>query len=130
MTTIEDARQESEPLTAWVRRAACAGRPAMFDNPERMDDALRLCARCPVLTECRLWALTNAVHGVAGGMTEGSRTAWRETQGMPEPVVSIADFFPLPVLAAGPGLRPRALRRDPARGGRADGERPDRQGDC
>jgi DNA-binding NarL/FixJ family response regulator len=103
MTTTEDARRKSEPLAGWVRRAACAGRPAMFDNPERTDDALRLCARCPVLAECRVWALTNAVHGVAGGMTEGSRAAWRKNQRIPEPVATIADFFPLALAAADHG---------------------------
>jgi DNA-binding NarL/FixJ family response regulator len=103
MTTTDDVHARPERLAAWVRRAACAGRPAMFDNPERTSDALRLCGRCPVLAECRVWALTNAVHGVAGGMTEGSRAAWRETQRMPEPVVTIADFLPLPVAAADQG---------------------------
>jgi DNA-binding NarL/FixJ family response regulator len=75
----------------------------MFDNPERTNDALRLCGRCPVLAECRVWALTNAVYGVAGGMTEGSRAAWRANQGMPEPVATIADFLPLTIAAADQG---------------------------
>lgn len=79
------------------------GSPAMFDNPERINDALRLCARCPVLAECRVWALTNAVDGVAGGMTATARASWRENQRMLEPVVSIADFLPLTVAAADQG---------------------------
>lgn len=66
MTAIEERSEvRADMLSAWVRQAACAGRPAMFDNPERADDALRLCSRCPVLAECRVWALTNAVDGVA-----------------------------------------------------------------
>lgn len=103
MTTTDDGYQPSEPLSAWVRQAACAGRPAMFDNPERTNDALRLCARCPVLAECRVWALTNAVDGVAGGMTATGRAAWRERQRMPEPVVTIADVLPLTIAAADQG---------------------------
>jgi DNA-binding NarL/FixJ family response regulator len=103
MTTTDDRDQHSEPLSAWVRQAACAGRPAMFDNPERTNDALRLCARCPVLAECRVWALTNAVDGVAGGMTATARASWREHQRMPEPVVTIAHFLPLTVAAADQG---------------------------
>ncbi|HEU0132979.1 MAG TPA: WhiB family transcriptional regulator [Mycobacteriales bacterium] len=92
-----------DPLSAWVRWAACAGRPAMFDDPERVNEALRLCSRCPVLVECRLWALLNAVHGVAGGMTEGARTAWRQNVRLDEPEVSIADFLPLSVAGADQG---------------------------
>src|SRR3954467_4152143 len=92
-----------DPLSAWVKWAACAGRPAMFDDPERVNEALRLCGRCPVLVECRLWALLNAVDGVAGGMTEGARTAWRENVGFDEPEVTIADFLPLAVAGADQG---------------------------
>lgn len=104
MTATEERHEgRADRLSAWVRQAACTGRPAMFDNPERTDDALRLCSRCPVLAECRVWALTNAVHGVAGGMTATSRAAWRENQRMPEPVVTIADFLPLAVAGADQG---------------------------
>lgn len=92
-----------DPLSAWVRWAACAGRPAMFDDPGRTNEALRLCGRCPVLVECRLWALLNAVDGVAGGMTEGARTAWRQSVGFDEPEVTIADFLPLAVAGADQG---------------------------
>lgn len=70
----------------------------MFDNPSRTNEALRLCARCPVLAQCRVWALTNAVDGVAGGMTAGARAAWRERQARPEPIATIAEFLPLTVV--------------------------------
>jgi DNA-binding NarL/FixJ family response regulator len=75
----------------------------MFDDPERVNEALRLCARCPVLVECRLWALLNAVDGVAGGMTEGARAAWRENVGFDEPQLTIADFLPLEIASADQG---------------------------
>jgi DNA-binding NarL/FixJ family response regulator len=106
--TVGDGEEErrtspGDPLSAWVKWAACAGRPALYDDPERVNEALRLCARCPVLVECRLWALLNAVHGVAGGMTEGARTAWRENVRFPEPEVTIADFLPLAVAGADQG---------------------------
>lgn len=87
----------------WERRAACAGRPAMFDDAGRTGEALRLCARCPVLAQCRTWALRTAVAGVAGGMTEGSRAAWREKHGFREPVASPAEFLPLEIASADQG---------------------------
>ena len=101
--TRERHAGRADRLSAWVRQAACAGRPAMFDNPDRTNDALRLCARCPVLAECRVWSLLNAVLGVAGGMTEGARAAWRENVGLDEPEVTIADFLPLTVAGADQG---------------------------
>lgn len=101
--TAEGRTSPGNPLSVWVRRAACAGRPAMFDDQDRANEALRLCARCPVLVECRLWALRNAVDGVAGGMTEGARAAWRENVGFDEPEVTIADFLPLAVVGADQG---------------------------
>ena len=84
----------------WMRRAACAGRPAMFDDAGRTGEALRLCARCPVLAECRAWALGTAVSGVAGGMTEGSRASWRENHGFREPLVTLAEFLRLTIAAS------------------------------
>jgi len=87
----------------WERRAACAGRAAIFDDANRTGEALRLCARCPVLAQCRTWALTTAVAGVAGGMTEGSRAAWRDKHGFREPAASLADFLPLDVASIDQG---------------------------
>ena len=87
----------------WERRAACAGRSAMFDDVDRAGEALRLCARCPVLAQCRTWALTTAVAGVAGGMTEGSREAWRAKHGFREPAAMLADFLPLEVASTDHG---------------------------
>lgn len=75
----------------------------MFDDGDRTGESLRLCARCPVLAECRTWALTTAVAGVAGGMTAGSRAAWREKHGFREPVASVGDFLPLEVASADAG---------------------------
>ena len=66
---------------AWRRRAACQGLPpAVFFPPDRgeqppapwtPDPALAVCAACPVVEDCRAWALaTRQKHGVWGGMTE------------------------------------------------------------
>ena len=99
----ERERAATVRQTGWERRAACAGRPAMFDDAERTGEALRLCARCPVLAQCRTWALTTAVAGVAGGMTERSRRAWRRKHGFGEPGLSLADFLPVEVTSADTG---------------------------
>lgn len=101
----DNENDESTPArqVGWERWAACAGRPAMFDDDGRTGEAMRLCARCPVLAQCRTWALTTAVAGVAGGMTEGSRATWRERHGFREPVASLAEFLPLEVASADQG---------------------------
>lgn len=103
MTDDEGQDGGTARQVGWERRAACAGRAAMFDDGDRTGEALRLCARCPVLAECRTWALTIAVAGVAGGMTEGSRAAWREKHGFREPVAMLGDFLPLEVASADAG---------------------------
>jgi DNA-binding NarL/FixJ family response regulator len=103
MADDEARNDDTVTRVAWERRAACAGRSAMFDDERRTGEALRLCARCPVLAQCRTWALTTAVAGVAGGMTEGSRSAFREKHGFREPAASLADFLPLEVASADAG---------------------------
>ena len=102
---MSDERKQATAVrqVGWERRAACAGRSAMFDDAARTGEALRLCARCPVLAQCRTWALTTAVAGVAGGMTEGSRAAWREKHGFREPAATLADFLPLDVASVDQG---------------------------
>jgi DNA-binding NarL/FixJ family response regulator len=115
MTTVEERReallaevsggrkprltQRSEPAGGWVRKAACSGRPTLFDDPERTGEALAICAGCPVLRDCYAWALRNAVDGVAGGMSAAARGAWREANNVREPVVSVDDFLPIEVVA-------------------------------
>jgi WhiB family redox-sensing transcriptional regulator len=77
----------AEPLRRdWRNRAAC-----LEENPElffpignsgpaqaQIAEAKAVCARCPVLAECRAWALDNpklAEFGVFGGMSEDERRA-------------------------------------------------------
>jgi len=76
----------------WVEYAACLGQRMVYDTfgahhnkitkaDRRMEiDALATCNRCPVMIQCREWALQAvdpAVDHVAGGMTPRQRTAWR-----------------------------------------------------
>lgn len=82
-----------EPYSSWVRRARCAGQTAVFADEGRSDDALAICGGCVVRRQCRAWALANAVEGVAGGMTEAERRAWRREAGQPEPLVTVEEFL-------------------------------------
>ncbi|MDF3302900.1 WhiB family transcriptional regulator [Streptomyces tropicalis] len=68
----------------WRDHGACR-----FEDPElffplgenglslrQIDRARAVCHRCPVLRECRAWALRNSEYdGVWGGMTAGERRA-------------------------------------------------------
>ena len=66
----------------WRARAACrTSDPEIFfpvaENCTAYDEAVaaakRVCARCPVQAECRVWAIYALPHGVAGGMDEDER---------------------------------------------------------
>lgn len=67
----------------WRERAACRGQ-----DPERFHpkpggwqvekEAKAFCARCPVLEECRAWALAEVgQRGVAGGLNDRERQRLR-----------------------------------------------------
>ncbi len=61
----------------WAAYAACrrADPDLFFPGPEGTPDAaVRICRGCPVLAECRDWALgTKVRYGVWGAMTERER---------------------------------------------------------
>lgn len=74
----------------WAELAACKGktRTMFVDNfpvlahretaleRKQMREAVKVCETCPVISECREWAMTDpdpAVDGVAGGMTPRER---------------------------------------------------------
>jgi hypothetical protein len=68
---------------AWRARAACQDSdPELFDDPDRTDNALAICATCPVRTQCRTdqlaWERQSASRryhpsGVVGGLTGTER---------------------------------------------------------
>lgn len=78
-------------LDEWVERAACAGRARIMDPPldERSKSlrgqALAICRACPVLYDCRAWALglpaTVTPGWVVGGLTEEEIAQWHITEG-------------------------------------------------
>lgn len=96
---ITSRRDGDEPYSSWVRRARCVGRSATFGDAGRADEAATVCGRCPVLRQCRSWALLNAVDGVAGGMTPEERSAWRDQNGVGEPTLTAEDFIPTEVVS-------------------------------
>lgn len=62
----------------WAARGLCAHLdPATFTegDPADVAHAKRICARCPSLTPCLKYALTNTIEGVCGGLTEQEREA-------------------------------------------------------
>ena len=74
---------------------------AVFGDDEQAAEAVEVCQRCPVLRQCRSWALRNAVDGVAGGMTADNRASWRKQHGVAEPTLTAEDFVPAEVVSAG-----------------------------
>jgi WhiB family transcriptional regulator, redox-sensing transcriptional regulator len=76
------------PAGDWAAKGTCATDPAttrLFFGPDnehwankagREDAAVGVCNWCPVLAECREFAITNGIrHGVWGGLTEESLRA-------------------------------------------------------
>lgn len=77
------------PLPAWRAKAACLEEdPELFFPSgttgaalEQAERAKAVCRRCPVLTQCRNWAVkTNQQDGVWGGLSEDERHALRRKQ--------------------------------------------------
>lgn len=70
----------------WTERAECRGWPTNIFFPERNDAggvplARRICATCPVRTECLRWALDNDEQfGIWGGTSQRERRRIRRTE--------------------------------------------------
>lgn len=78
-------------LPAFLAKAAdplpCTTQPCLFHAPDngradnngikakRIAKAVDLCLDCPLMLDCRQWARTHRVRGVAGGETEEERAA-------------------------------------------------------
>lgn len=81
---------ESPADTGWQRDAACVGvDPELFfpvaeagaAHDEQVAAAKRVCAGCPVRSECLRHALVLIPFGVAGGLSEAERRALRRRGG-------------------------------------------------
>ncbi len=70
-------RSASRP--AWMEQGACLDAdPEMFypvdSRPEGSEPAKRICASCPALQQCHVWALSHGEsQGVWGGLSEAER---------------------------------------------------------
>ena len=82
MTGIRRLNAYDLPVTPgamgpWREKGACVGAPQAWFFPERGESAkpaLDLCAKCPVIVECRKWALSvPEKEGIWGGMTGRQR---------------------------------------------------------
>lgn len=74
--------EELAPPGDWARRGRCRSAPIAVFFPERGDDvnvARNICRGCPVLDECRAYALSapSQLQGVWGGLTNGDRRRMR-----------------------------------------------------
>jgi len=76
-TILELRRQTLGPELAWMVDALCRGYDPDFFFPEDgvgVDQARRVCAKCPVKEPCLEYALrTRQEHGVWGGASERER---------------------------------------------------------
>jgi WhiB family redox-sensing transcriptional regulator len=74
-------------LGAWVKRAACHGSATDLFLPEADDTktvhlAKAVCARCPVVEQCRAYGLAHPCEvGIWGGLTERERSRERRRSG-------------------------------------------------
>lgn len=72
----------------WMSRGACAGTdrdlffPAKTGGQQDARKARQVCWSCPVLAECREYAMADAtVHGIWGGTTDKDRARHRREVG-------------------------------------------------
>lgn len=96
------------PPGRWTDHAACGLRADLMTAPfhEAGDPAVRrtaewaaktVCNACPVLIECRWWALHNEVAGICGGFTERERESWRRDFGIVAAPTETLPFLPIDV---------------------------------
>ena len=59
--------------------ALCAGHPDLFFDPDRTDEARRVCRRCPAREPCLAYATANPdLRGTWGGQSEAQRARKRK----------------------------------------------------
>jgi WhiB family redox-sensing transcriptional regulator len=87
---IQPQRQleEKSPVKGDLHAGICGSRGVRFPSATRLPldtapgarqvaAAKAICARCPVLAECRSWAISHEAYGIWGGLTEHQRARLR-----------------------------------------------------
>ena len=82
MTASPGLQGITPAATGWMTQQRCAAvDPDLWFQPANTvaaKAAIRICRTCPVMLECRTWALADAtLEGIAGGLTEQQRGARR-----------------------------------------------------
>ena len=77
-------------MSEWMWSAVCRQLdPELFFDPGMVEEAVKVCREyCPVLAECREWAIRGGLeYGVVGGMSAPERRAAASAAGVPMPDV-------------------------------------------
>ncbi len=82
MTASPGVQGITPAATGWMTQQRCAevDSDLWFQPPSSVATkaAKRICATCPVMVECRAWALADdTLEGVAGGLTQKERAQLR-----------------------------------------------------
>lgn len=76
---VEDEPPTFEPPGPWITDGLCSQTDPEIFHPEKGGnhrEAKAICGRCPVVAECRDWAIaTQQQHGVWGGLSGKERRA-------------------------------------------------------
>ena len=76
-------------MTDWREDAICSQTDLAIFFPNKGESARpakSICRRCPVVDDCREWAITTwEMFGVWGGTSETERRAERRRRGLPRP---------------------------------------------
>jgi WhiB family redox-sensing transcriptional regulator len=91
------ASNPAAPALDWRQRGACRDQdPELFfpsstnEGKRQARRALAVCAACPVLEQCREWALSLDISdGILGGLTPRQRERRRTERGLRRPRVAI-----------------------------------------
>lgn len=103
----------------WREHAACRDAdPDLFfpvgtagNSLRQVDEAKRICHRCPAQNQCLAWALENGItDGVWGGTTENERRAIRSLGAATSAPLRLVTSNPAPLVAAGDATRTIAGR--------------------